>query len=285
MLGRIRREAEKITINGSGIQGAQSISAQYDSVGGSPLRNLGINEIQYAPEGPQTASLQLDTLLTHTLFSGGYGYTSVDTMQNFTGDVPFSGIIDYGTENLHFTQAYLETYSVSCSIGEIPQSSTTSVIFGDLGTGLFDSWATGTFLDPISETVPDLNVTSYNSMDVNLDEFSTNRMTSFSVNIATPRVPIYTLGLGAPTEVIAGTPIEVNVNFSIDIDDYEIKNMRFVPEQTVFRDTIITLKKNNSDVELLRYSFDNMLLTSESFQAGADSSAATNFNLRSFILR
>jgi hypothetical protein len=122
-------------------------------------------------------------------------------------------------------------------------------------------------------------------MEVNLDEFTTNRMTSFSVDIATPRVPIYTLNADKPDKVIAGTPIEVNVNFSLDIDDYEIKNMRFVPEQTVFRDTTITLKKNNSDVELLRYSFDNMLLTSESFRAGVDSNAAINFNLRSFILR
>jgi hypothetical protein len=278
MLGRIRREAEKITINNSGIQGVQSISTQYESVA-RPLDNLGITEIQYAPQGAQTASLQLNTLLTNTLPSGGAGYTPLDLMQNFTGDIPFSGIIDYGTEKLYFTQAYLETYSVSCSIGEIPRSSTTSVIFGDLGTGLFDSWALA------SEVPAGLNVTSYSSMEVNLDEFSTNRMTSFSVDIATPRVPIYTLGLGAPTEVIAGTPIEVNVNFSLDIDDYEIKNMRFVPEQTVFRDTTITLKKNNSDVELLRYSFDNMLLTSESFQAGVDSNAAINFNLRSFILR
>ena len=37
MLGRIRREAEKLTINGSGIQGVESASAQYDSVGGRPV--------------------------------------------------------------------------------------------------------------------------------------------------------------------------------------------------------------------------------------------------------
>tara|TARA_R110000751_G_scaffold249751_4_gene349381 strand:+ start:1527 stop:2366 length:840 start_codon:yes stop_codon:yes gene_type:complete len=279
MLGRIRRNAESITINGSGIEGLQSISAQYDSVGGSPLLNLGIKEIQYAPQGPQTASLELNTLLMNTLPSGGDDYTSLDLMQNFTGDVPFSGVIDYGAEAIYFTQAYLETYSVSCAIGEVPQSSTTSVIFGDFGTGSFSSWAQS------YATKGSLNVTSYSSMEVNLDEFSSNRMTSFSVDIATPRVPIYTLGLGAPTGVIAGTPIEVNVNFSLEIDDYEIKNMRFVPDETVFRDTIITLKKNNSDVELLRYSFDNMLLTSESFRAAVDSNAEVNFNLRSFILR
>jgi len=279
MLGRIRREAEEITINGSGIQGVQSISTQYESVV-RPLNNLGITEIQYAPQGAQTASLQVNTLLTHTLLSGdNTSYTSVDLMQNFTGDIPFSGILYYGTERIYFTQTYLETYSISCAIGEIPQSSTTSVVFGDFGTGSFGAW------EQSSATAEGLNVTSYNSMEVNLDEFTTNRMSSFSVDIATPRIPIYTLNADKPTKVIAGTPIEVNVNFSLDVDDYEIKNMRFVPDETVFRNATITLKKNNSDTTLLSYSFDNMLLTSESFQGAANSNAVANFNLRSFILR
>ena len=278
MLGRIRREAEKITINGSGIQGVQSINAQYESVA-RPLDNLGITEIQYAPQGAQTASLQLNTLLTNTLPLGGSDYTSLDLMQNFTGDIPFSGVIDYGTEKIYFTDGYLETYSVSCGIGEVPQTSTTSTIFGDFGTGSFPFWA------QTSATQTSLNIPSYSSMEVNLDEFTTNRMTSFSVDIATPRVPIYTLNADKPSNVIAGTPIEVNVNFSLDVDDYKIKNMRFVPDETVFRNATITLKKNNSDTTLLSYSFDNMLLTSESFKGGAESNAVANFNLRSFILR
>jgi hypothetical protein len=105
------------------------------------------------------------------------------------------------------------------------------------------------------------------------------------VDIATPRVPIYTLNADKPAKVIAGTPIEVNVNFSLDVDDYKIKNMRLVPDETIFKNATITLKKNNSDTTLLSYSFDNMLLTSESFQAGVGSNATANFNLRSFILR
>tara|TARA_R110000765_G_scaffold19671_2_gene51432 strand:- start:5709 stop:6548 length:840 start_codon:yes stop_codon:yes gene_type:complete len=279
MLGRIRREAEKITINGSGIQGVQSINAQYESVA-RPLDNLGVTEIQYAPQGGQTASLQLNTLLINPLEAAYSGSFSLDVMQNFTGDIPFSGIIDYGTEKIYFSQGYLETYSVSCGIGEIPQTSTTSIIYGDFGTGvLFSEYAQGVPL------VPSLNIPSYSSMEVNLDEFSSNRMTSFSVDIATPRVPIYTLNADKPAKVIAGTPIEVNVNFSLDVDDYKIKNMRLVPDETIFKNTTITLKKNNSDTTLLSYSFDNMLLTSESFQGGAGSNATANFNLRSFILR
>ena len=165
---------------------------------------------------------------------------SLDVMQNLTGNIPFSGIIDYGAEKIYFSEGYLETYSVSCGIGEVPQTSTTSTIFGDFGTGvLFSEYAQAPGL------IPSLNIASYNSMEVNLDEFSSNRMTSFSVDIATPRIPIYTLNADKPAKVIAGTPIEVNVNFSLDIDDYKIKNMRFVPDETVFRNATITLKKNN----------------------------------------
>ena len=278
MLGRIRREAEKLTINGTGIQGVQSMSAQYSSVGGSPLISLGIDTIKYAPEGPQTARLEINTLLTNTLVSGA-GFGSLDVMQNFTGDIPFSGVIDYGSKQLYFTDAYLETYGVSCSVGEIPQSVTTSVIYGGFGTGSFPARAQS------DVTSPSLNITSYNSMEINLDEFKTNRVSSFSVEVATPRVPIYPVGIDRPTGVIAGTPVEVNVNFAMEVDDYEIKDMRFVPDETTFRNTTITLNKNNSNTPLLVYSFDNMLLTSESFSAGEGSNAKVNFNLRTFILR
>ena len=280
MLGRIRREAESITINNTGILGLQSVSAEYDSVGGSPLLNLGIREIQYAPQGPQTATLQLNTMLTHVLDPVYSSQFSLDVMQNLTGNIPFSGVIDYGSEKIYFSEGYLETYSISCAIGQVPQTSTSSVIFGDFGTGeLFSDYAQGTAL------VPALNIPSYSSMEVNLDEFSTNRMTSFSIDIATPRLPIYAVNNDKPTEVIPGNPVEVRVNFSLDVDDYKIKDMRLIPDETTFRNASITLNKNNSDVELLKYSFDNMVLISESFQAGVDSNAEVNFNLRSFILR
>jgi len=276
MLGRIRRNAENVTINGSGIQGLTSAQLGYDSVAG-PLSNLGINRIEYAPQGAQTANLQLNTLLTHTL-SPSAPVTSSEVLQNFTGAAPFSGIVGYGSKNIIFTEAYMETYSVSCGIGEIPAISTSSTIFGEFGTGSLGPVSTDNYPSQV-------NIASYNSMEVNLDEFNTNRMLSFSVEIATPRVPLYAMGLDVPTGVIAGTPVEVNVNFVLDVDDYEIKNMRFVPEQTVFRDTTITLKKNNSNIELLRYSFEDMLLTSESFQGSDQGNAGVNFNLRSFILR
>ena len=262
MLGRITREAEKLTINGSGIQGIQSLTASYSSVA-VPASNLGINSIQYYPQGPQQATLDVNTILTQLLPAPEDGFsdwTSRDIMQNFTGTFPFSGVVDYGEKQFYFTEGYLETYSVNCGIGEIPETSTSSVIYGNFGTGAkFDSWA------QTSATSPSLNITSYGAMEINLDTFTTNRVKSFDVNIATPRLPLYAIGNDEPTGVIAGSPVEVNVNFEIAPDDYEIENMRLISSETTFKNTVITLKKNDSHDILIRYSFDDMLLTSESF--------------------
>lgn len=275
MLGRITREAESLTINGSGIQGIESISANYNSVA-QPISNLGISEIQFAPQGPQQANLSVNTLLTHTI-SPSSPAPFAELMYNFTGKSPFSGVVNHGTKKFIFTEGYMETYSLSCSIGQIPSISTSSVIYGEFGTGELTM--------PVDNYPGEINIPSYSSMEINLDTFTTNRVLSFDIDVATPRVPLYAVGLDTPTGVIAGSPIEVNVNFSIEPDDYEIKNMRFVPDQTIFEDVTITLKKNNSDTTLLTYSFDNMLLTSESFNAGTESNAKIDFNMRSFILR
>jgi len=277
MLGRITREAEKLTINGSGIDGMQSVSASYTSQA-QFLNNLGVNEIKYAPQGPQQATLEVNTLLTQ-LLPDGYGFDSRDPLQNYTGDLAFSGAVNHGSKVFQFTEGYLQSYSVSCGIGQIPQATSSSLIYGEFGTGVLDSY------EQESQISPELNVTSFSSMEINLDAFKTNRVLNFNVNIATPRLPIYAIGTDVPTGVIAGSPVEVNVNFEIQPDDYEIKNMRFVPEETVFENTVITLKKNNSNDILLTYSFENMLLSSESFQGGVDSNASVNFSLRSFILR
>jgi len=276
MLGRIRREAESITINGSGIQGVQNIAAQYDSVA-APIRNLGIQEIQFAPEGPQTASLQVNSLFTHTLDPGA-PVTSLEILRNFTGEAPFSGIVNYGAKNFIFTEGYMDSYGVSCAIGEVPQISTTSTIYGIFGTGSFG-------YIPADAYPSAINVAGSNSIAINLDEFTTNRVSSFNVSINTPRVPIYALNSSTPNSVIAGTPVEVNVNFSLSVDDYQIKNMRFVPEETVFKNTIITINKNNSETELLNYTFDNMLLMGEVFNADVGGEATVDFSLRSYILR
>ena len=64
MLGRITREAEKLTINGSGIEGIQSLSASYSSVA-KPVIGLGVKpEISADPHSSFAVSYTHLTLPT-----------------------------------------------------------------------------------------------------------------------------------------------------------------------------------------------------------------------------
>ena len=145
MLSRIRREGQKLAINGTGVNGLQSLSFGYDSTA-QPILPLGVDRVLYAPGSPQTASIQANSLLVYDDFFLG-----------FTGEHPFSGQVDYKGENIKFTEAYLSSYSTSCAIGEIPSTSMQAEIYGEMGTGNFFDFGTPSAHDTT------LNIPGYNS--------------------------------------------------------------------------------------------------------------------------
>ena len=75
-------------------------------------------------------------------------------------------------KNLFLTEGYMQSYSVSCAIGEIPTISTSSVVYGQFGTGDLTNLPTDSYPSEI-------NIPSYSSMEINLNEFTTNRVLKF----------------------------------------------------------------------------------------------------------
>lgn len=267
MLSRIRREGQKLAVNGTGVNALQSLSFGYET-SAQPLATLGIEKMIYAPAGPQTASIQANSLMVHDDFFIG-----------FTGELPFSGQVDYKNENIKFTEAYLTSYSSSCSIGEIPSLGMSAEIYGEMGTGNYLDFGTTTPHDT------ELKIAGYNSISIDLDEFNSNRVNSYSLDIQTPRTPVYAFNDKTPSEVVSDSPLDVTLQFSIEPDDYKIKNIRFVPEETVFRNVNIEINKNNSTENIKTFSFNNMLLVSEQYQSDNNTNVQINFTLKGTILR
>ena len=131
----------------------------------------------------------------------------------------------------------------------------------------------------------ELKIAGYNSIDISLDEFSTNRVNSYSLDIGAPRTPIYAFNDRTPSEVISNSPLSVSLNFNIEPDDYKIKNMRFVPEETVFRNVRVRVNKNNSTEEIQDYFFKNLLLVSEQYSADNNGNVGIQMSLQGTILR
>ena len=267
MLSRIRREGQKLAVNGTGINAVQSLSFGYESTA-QPITTLGLNKVVYAPGAPQTASIQANSLMVYD-----------DFFIQFTGELPFSGQVDYKDQNVKFTEAYLTSYSSSCSIGEIPSLGMGADIYGEMGTGDYLNFETITPHDT------ELKIAGYNSININLDEFNTNRVNSYSLDIQTPRTAVYAFNDKTPSEVVSESPLDITMQFSIDADDYKIKNIRFVPEETSFRNVSISINKNNSTENIKTFSFRNMLLVSEQYQSDMNGSVQISFVLKGTVLR
>ena len=150
MLSRIRREGQKLAVNGTGVNALQSLSFGYET-SAQPLTTLGIEKMIYAPGGPQTASIQANSLMVYDDFFIG-----------FTGEAPFSGQIDYKDQNVKFTEAYLTSYSSSCAIGEIPSLGMSAEIYGEMGTGDYVDFGA------VSPHDRELKIAGYNSININL---------------------------------------------------------------------------------------------------------------------
>ena len=103
MLSRIRREGQKLAVNGTGVNALQSLSFGYETTA-APISTLGLEKVIYAPNSPQTASMQANSLMVYDDFFVG-----------FTGELPFSGQVEYKNEKVKFTEAYLTSYSSSVS--------------------------------------------------------------------------------------------------------------------------------------------------------------------------
>ena len=89
-------------------KGSSRFRLNYDSVGGRPLSNLGINDYSICPSRtPNSYFKRKYPTYSHTLAPPLMHWRSplLDVMQNFTGDLPFSGIIDYGSKNNFILQS------------------------------------------------------------------------------------------------------------------------------------------------------------------------------------
>ena len=105
------------------------------------------------------------------------------------------------------------------------------------------------------------------------------------MDIQTPRTPVYAFNDKTPSEVVSNSPLDVTLQFSIEPDDYKIKNIRFVPEETVFRDVSLKINKNNSTENIQTFNFTKLLLVSEQYQSDNNSNVQINFVLKGTILR
>lgn len=271
MLSRIKRKGQRIFLNDSQgalklLNGVQDISFSYQSVTSS-YSFLGSRKTFYAPSSPQIASINVNSLL----FYEDFFYNKI-----FTED-GFSGKIESGDKGFSFQDAHLVSYSSSCAVGEIPSISMQADIYGEVKS------------EPeIEATKESLNsafrVAGFNSLRLKLgDIFDTNRVLSYSLSASVKRKPVYEFNKKSPENVILDNPVEFSAQFRIEVDQYEIENIRDIEKANFgLKELTLVICENSTSDIIQSFGFKNVIIDSENYSYSVDSNVFLDLSVRGY---
>lgn len=186
---------------------------------------------------------------------------SEDFFLNYTGDNPFTGSIHHGNSYFGFSSGYITSHNVSCSVGQLPVTSTSIAVFGDIGGSpdLVENEDNSLLMQEDSFKVvqeksenpsdtynakgnnpfPEIRVPNQQSMSVEIggdleiggglageDGITKDRVTSFNHSINIPIEPIYVVGSSSAVQVDVIWPVTMQTNITIEVDEYSYRSMR-----------------------------------------------------------
>lgn len=192
----------------------------------------------------------------------------------------FNGGIEYGSKQLNFESGYIDSYECSFTVDQIPQSNLSASIFGRMGN---ESEAQ---LNKKENPQKELFIPPNSGIFLHCDGVSTNRVTSFSFRVQFENEPFYKIGDIYPCEVITKLPVSQSFTATIEVDDYETKNVYDYIKQGIHNREIKIILSGKCDQEKqVEYTFENAELLSESFSTDAENNTSVTLNYSSSSMK
>lgn len=284
-------------LDGQAISGILSVDGSY-TINYAPINTVGIGYNKQVIADVPTAEFNINKYLLYN-----------EPLLNYTGQrtdlkaQSFPGSINYNNKSIGFESGYLNSFGLSCSVGEIPQTSANIQVFGDIGSGYSAYGARQTKYMTVPQ-VKDISISCSGS--------SSNRITSFDYSINCPKKPIYILQNSnnyIPYEVLSEFPIEIGVSFNLEVDDYAARKVyeqlnndtdssfSLLIKGVVFVDAPLSVEGQNLNVDstnllvarksvgvtLFSQSFNNFKLISQEFNSNADDVLSVKLNYKGYL--
>jgi hypothetical protein len=289
-------------LNNTTISGITSINGSYN-INYEPIKTIGVGyNKQVIAEVPVANFSIAKYLLYNDPFLPFTGENANKTAKSFKGSINYNG------KKLGFLSGYLNAFSLSCSVGEVPSTTADIIVYGDLGPSLD---ASGNFKPP------ELFVPQVKDIVLTCSGSSSNRITSFDYSINCQKQPVYTLNQSGisfsgptgpttpipnyiPSEVLLNVPIEIDANFTLEVDDYQSRslyniltndtdtNFNIVIKGKVFQNTSLVTSdiegfNANNGVTIFNQSFSNVKLVSQQFNTSADDVLSVNLSYKGYL--
>lgn len=274
LFGRIRPEDQLVYLNSGKLLGVQSISInpsfgmyplKYVSINKNPINQI-LNNEQYIDSNINLFLINQDNFIQ---------YTGIDCFNIFV--LKSSNDLD---NNYCLISGYLNSYNAKFSIGKTSEISCNIKFVnngGKIPTGALDSNSSNQ-LQSIPNQIYKLdgntyNIPSFGSLNLQLNEIQTNRVTECSIDLQIDRQIVYTIGSRVPSKIKIIYPIAVNCTFNIEINkDYSGMLLQDFPHNQQVQDVSISVYDHVETGNLITsYNFKNLTCIKEDISSATDS--------------
>jgi hypothetical protein len=264
MYGRVIYADQKLIINQQEISGVTDFNGDFEI----PYENIDLLGGHFAAEiqGELSRNISFNRFLIQS-----------DPLKYLTGSAFCSGFVDYKDYSFGFQSGYLTNYNATCSVGDIATITTDFIVYGNIGGGVDHQ------ITP-SQNTDNIYVANYGNIFVSASQGQTNRITSFDYNISCERIPIFVLGSFNPADVFLKKPIIIDLNLTIEIDDYESQDIQTLLCSPEIQNITIDLKNCDNSQIIESFYAPNARLISTNYNGEVENSTTIELAFRSFLM-
>ena len=204
-----------------------------------------------------------------------------DIITTLTGKA-ISGQFIYGDNILAFSTGFIQNYSLSANVGEIPKIDCEIEIFGDLsGTHMDESRLYG---GPSNDTVLESGVVEIpqTGIQVTIDKSSLNSVQSIVYTEEYSHDPIYTVGSLVPQVITNTLPVAQQIDVGFDVEEYTMESKTGSLATTTNRNRDISLEIFDTTGRLQNFELYKGHLVSESLNTDVANGARANISYRGY---
>jgi hypothetical protein len=281
---------QTVIINDHRLLGVQSVDGNY-GISEKPVRVAGVGFIDALIQSPLQGNFSISRRMV-----GADPLIEKNSQGKYVYDEEqIEGVILYNndTKGFGFTKGRVSRYSVSCSVGNIPEIQTEITVYGSLGKNVVTGQK--------AITPPPVKFPDQSSMRVTVSDFTIDAISDFSYSRAINTTPVYALpkgdladwNVGAagaknldPIQIDTQYPIEVDINFTVIADEYEIREIKDRIQAAPKSDVRIEIFDAQSPIDIINsYEGQNVRLISESIGSTVEGEMTISLTYKGYETR
>jgi len=233
------------------------------------------------PNGEPIGTMTINSLLV-----------TQDNFIQYTGDSLINTYIlrspSTFTNNYSCLSGFLKSYSCRYQVNQIPSITSEWGIANDLGnlsSGQLNTQQQADIQNIAAGIYLTGNTTAPNvgSITLSIDDFQTNRVQSFDIDIQCNKVPIYNMGNKYPVRIQLLNPINVTFSVSFEVGNYQFLDKLNFPQYIKTKDLIVSVSGAYNQGQISSYSFYGLSLFEENYNMSIDGNLNGTVVYKGFI--